>query len=72
MNTIKVLQELATLKQNEKKSSAQLHRLQEKKLRAILIYAYGHSQYYKDAFGAAGLTAVSASISKASCPVCRN
>ena len=57
MNTIKVLQELATLKQNEKKSSAQLHRLQEKKLRAILIYAYGHSQYYKDAFGAAGLTA---------------
>ena len=31
--------------------------MQEKKLRAILIYAYGHSQYYKDAFGAAGLTA---------------
>ena len=57
MNTIKVLQELAALKQNEKKSSAQLHRLQEKKLRAILIYAYGHSQYYKDAFEAAGLTA---------------
>ena len=31
--------------------------MQEKKLRAILIYAYGHSQYYKDAFEAAGLTA---------------
>ena len=57
MNTIKVLQELAALKQNEKKSSAQLHGLQEKKLRAILTYAYGHSQYYKDAFEAAGLTA---------------
>lgn len=56
MNTVKILQELAALKQNEKKSAAQLRRLQERKLRAILTYAYEHSRYYKDAFSAAGLT----------------
>ena len=57
MNTIKVLQELAALKQNEKKSAPQLRRLQEQKLRAMLTYAYAHSPYYKNAFEAAGLTA---------------
>ena len=57
MNTIKVLQELAALKQNEKKSAPQLCRLQEQKLRAMLTYAYAHSPYYKNAFEAAGLTA---------------
>ena len=57
MNTIKVLQELAALKQNEKKSAAQLHHLQEQKLRAMLTYAYEHSHYYQNAFEAAGLTA---------------
>lgn len=57
MNTIKVLQELAALKQNEKKSAAQLHHLQEQKLRAMLTHAYEHSRYYKNAFEEAGLTA---------------
>lgn len=57
MNTIKVLQELAALKQNEKKSAAQLHQLQERKLRTMLTYAYEQSHYYKNAFEAAGLTA---------------
>ena len=57
MNTVKILQELAALKQNEKKTAAQLRRLQERKLRAILTCAYEHSRYYKDAFSAAGLTA---------------
>ena len=57
MSTFKVLQELAALKQNEKKSAPQLHRLQQEQLRAMLSYAYGHSPYYKSAFEAAGLTA---------------
>lgn len=57
MNTIKVLQELAVLKRNEKKSHVQLRQIQEQKLRAMLIYAYEHSRYYKSAFEAAGLTA---------------
>lgn len=57
MNTIKVLKELAALKQNEKKSAEQLRHLQERKLRAMLTYAYEHSRYYKNAFEAAGLSA---------------
>ena len=57
MNTIQVLQELASLKQNEKKSASQLCRLQEQKLRTMLTYAYEHSRYYKNAFETAGLTA---------------
>lgn len=56
MNTVKVLRELAALKRNEKKSAAQLQRLQERKLRDMLTYAYEHSHYYKNAFEAAGLT----------------
>ena len=57
MNTIHVLQKLAALKQNEKKSVKQLHRLQERKLRAMLTYAYEHSNYYRYAFEMAGFTA---------------
>lgn len=57
MNTINVLKELAVLKQNEKKSTVQIRRMQEQKLRAMLTYAYEHSSFYKDAFEAAGLTA---------------
>ena len=57
MNTIKVLQELAALKQNEKRSATQLHQLQARKLRLMLTHAYEHSRYYRDAFEAAGLTA---------------
>ena len=57
MNTMKILQELAVLKRNEKKSHAQLQKMQEQKLRAMLTYAYEHSCYYKTVFEAAGLTA---------------
>lgn len=57
MNTIKVLQELASLKQNEKKSASQLRQIQEQKLRTMLTYAYEHSRYYKNAFDAVGLNA---------------
>lgn len=59
MNTIKVLQELAALKRNEKKTISQLRQMQEQKLRRVLTYAYEHSPYYKNAFEAAGLTAES-------------
>ena len=45
MNTFKVLQELAALKQNEKKSTPQLHQMQTEQLRAMLSYAYEHSPY---------------------------
>ena len=57
MNTFKVLQELAALKQNEKKSAPQLYQLQQEQLRAMLSYAYEHSPYYKSVFEAVGLTA---------------
>lgn len=57
MNTLNVLWKLALLKQNEKKTAPQLHRLQERKLRTMLTYAYAHSPYYKSVFEAAGLTA---------------
>lgn len=57
MNTLKVLQELTALKRNEKKSASQIRRMQERKLRSVLTYAYEHSAFYKKAFEAAGLTA---------------
>lgn len=57
MNTLNVLRELALLKRNEKKTASQLRQLQDRKLRAMLTYAYEHSPYYKSAFEAAGLTA---------------
>ena len=49
---MKILQELAVLKHNEKKSHAQLQKMQEQKLRAMLTYAYEHSCYYKTVFEA--------------------
>ena len=57
MNTFRVLQELAALKQNEKKSAPQLHQLQMEQLRTMLSYAYEHSPYYRSTFESAGLTA---------------
>ena len=38
MNTINVLKELAVLKRNKKKSTVQIRRMQEQKLRAMLTY----------------------------------
>lgn len=56
MNKIKIMQELAALKQNEKKTVAQLQKLQEQKLRELLTYAYENSQYYHSTFQTAGIT----------------
>lgn len=56
MNYIKLLWELSVLKRNEKKSYEQIQQLQEKKLRAMLAFAYEHSAYYGRKFEAEGIT----------------
>ena len=55
MNTWKLLFELAQLKRNERKSPAQLKKLQQKKLRRLLVYAFHHSSYHHRAFVRAGI-----------------
>ena len=57
MNYFNLLRELSVLKGNEKKTAAQIRALQEKKLRTLLKYAYEHSDYYRETFAAAGVTA---------------
>lgn len=47
---------LWNLKRNEKKTQNQMQRLQQKKLRKLLLYAYNNSVYYKEAFEKAGIT----------------
>lgn len=56
MNYIKLLWDLYRLKSNTKKSPAQVKKLQERKLRKMLVYAYYHSDYYHQAFKQAGIT----------------
>lgn len=56
MNYLKLLTELYLLKRNEKKPAAAIQRMQEKKLRAMLRFAYGQSEYYRKTFQAAGIT----------------
>lgn len=55
MNTWKLLFELARLKRNERKSRSQLKKLQKKKLRRLLVYAFHHSSYHHRAFVRAGI-----------------
>ena len=57
MNYLKVLFDLYSAKNNVKKSAAQINKLQQKKLRKMLKYAYNHSEYYRQAFQAVGITA---------------
>lgn len=56
MKYIKLLAELCRLKGNTKRTREQMQALQEKKLRALLKYAWDHSAYYRRAFEAADLT----------------
>lgn len=56
MNYAKVLLDLYRLKQNEKKSSAQMNAVQDKKLQRILHFAWEHSEYYHHAFTEGGIT----------------
>jgi len=55
VNKIRIMQELAALKQNEKKTAGQIQAFQEQKLRKLLSYAYENSIYYVNAFRNAGL-----------------
>ena len=57
MNYVRLLWQLYRKKQTMKKSKEQVRALQEKKLRKLLLYAYEHSAYYREAFEAAGITA---------------
>ena len=57
MNYARLLWQLYRKKQTMKKSKEQIQALQEKKLRKMLLYAYEHSAYYREAFEAAGITA---------------
>lgn len=56
MNYIKVLFDLYAAKNNIKRSAAQIGKLQRKKLRKMLNYAYSHSAYYRKAFQSVGIT----------------
>ena len=56
MKYIKLLWDLMKLKRNTKKSSAQIRKIQEEKLRNLLWFAWNHSNYYRRTFEAAGIT----------------
>lgn len=56
MNYLNLLWNLFQLKRNEKKTREQVKLLQEKKLRKLLSYAYGHSVYYRRSFEEKGIT----------------
>lgn len=56
MNYIKLLWKLSVLKRNEKKSCTQIQKLQERKLRKMLAFAYEKSAYYHRKLKAAGIT----------------
>ena len=55
MKYLKLLWKLYRLKKNTGKKPAQIRKLQEKKLRKILSYAYEHSEYYRKSFEQAGI-----------------
>lgn len=57
MNYLKLLFDLYMLKNNTKKTPAQIRKLQERKLRKILEYAYKKSVYYRKEFEKFGITA---------------
>lgn len=54
--SLSLLGKLFALKRNERKNREQIRRLQEKKLRKLLRYAYDRSAYYRNTFEAAGIT----------------
>lgn len=56
MKYLALLRELYRLKKNAKKPRAELQALQNKKLRALLQYAWDHSGYYRRSFEEAGFT----------------
>lgn len=57
MNYLKLLFDLGIAKHNAKKSAAQIKKLQNKKLRKMLKYAYNNSAYYRQMFNVYSITA---------------
>ncbi len=55
MNTIKLLWEFSRLRGNLRKSRQEISALQEKKLRALLVYAFDHSAWHRGRFQVAGI-----------------
>lgn len=55
MNYLKLLFELSGFRANTKKSSSQIRKMQERKLRKILTYAYKNSAYYHQKFEEYGI-----------------
>jgi phenylacetate-CoA ligase len=55
MNTLEILFHVAVLQRNVHKTRKEIKKLQEKKLRKILHYAYEHSPYYRKAFESHGI-----------------
>lgn len=62
MNYLSLLWNLYQLKRNTGKGREEIKRLQEKKLRKLLAYAYEHSAYYHRVFAEAGITEKNISI----------
>ncbi|MDE6764297.1 MAG: hypothetical protein K2J73_11565 [Oscillospiraceae bacterium] len=56
MNYLKLLFDLYLLKRNTNKSPEHIKKMQERKLRKILKYAYRNSVYYRRKFEACGIT----------------
>lgn len=57
MNYLKTLTDLSALKRHTRLSPAQMHSLQQQKLRTLLRFAWEHSAYYRRSFEQAGITA---------------
>ncbi len=56
MNRLKLLWELYALKKNAELPRGEMLRLQNQKLRALLVHAWDHSPYYRELYEAAGFT----------------
>lgn len=56
MNYFKLLWDLYTLKRNEKKTYEEIKKIQQKKLRNMLAFAYEQSAFYRKTFENAGIT----------------
>ncbi len=55
MRYVRLLWNLLAMKRNEKKNREQMKKLQERKLREMLSFAYENSPYYRKAFEEAGI-----------------
>ncbi len=56
MKYIKLIWSFFKIRRNTKKSRKQIKKLQEEKLRELLLYTFDHSKYYRETFEKAGIT----------------